>query len=213
MHIISATEEGETTASYLPPLLPPYVLALQNFCLRLLWWRSPSKNAPGFVALLKKVLKSLNRRLSYIFKGRNFFDVLRAGFFGDKGSARRWRPVYILIHLSTEARNPFITLFTGFIEAGLLLVLTFFFAAQWGGNLILTMIALVLLLVFVTLGRALGLFYVWLSSQVWGLTVVNCDDVDEIRGVLRIVCSMEGVLVCVDGAAYFGGMDGWKIWF
>ncbi|KAF2789757.1 hypothetical protein K505DRAFT_365321 [Melanomma pulvis-pyrius CBS 109.77] len=213
MQIISTTEEGETTALHLPPLLPPSVIALRNFYRRFLWWRSPSpasKNSPGFVALFNKVLKSLNRRLSYIFRGRNFFDVLYAGFFGDKGSARRWRPVYILIHLSTEARNPFITLLTGFIEAMLLLVLTFFFAAQWGGNLILTMTALILLLVFVTMGRALGLFYVWLSSQVWGLTVVNCDDVDELRGVLRIVCSMEGVLVCVNGATYFGGyrMDG-----
>ncbi|KAF2472613.1 uncharacterized protein BDR25DRAFT_15896 [Lindgomyces ingoldianus] len=125
-------------------------------------------------------------------------------------SARRWRPVYLLIHLSTEGRSPLITLFTGFMEAGLLLVLTFFFAAQWGGNLVITMIALVLLLVFITLGRALGLVYVWLSSQVWGLTVINCDNVDEIRGVLRIVCSMEGVLVVVNGATYFGGyrMDG-----
>ncbi|KAF2739839.1 hypothetical protein EJ04DRAFT_604311 [Polyplosphaeria fusca] len=106
--------------------------------------------------------------------------------------------------------RPFITLLTGFVEAGLLVVLTFFFAAQWGGNLKLTMVALILLLIFVTLGRALEFFYVWLSSRVWGLTVVDCDHVAEIRGVLRVVCSMKGVLVKVNGARYFGGcrMDG-----
>jgi hypothetical protein len=83
--------------------------------------------------------------------------------------------------------------------------LTFFFAAQWGGNLILTILALVLLLVFVTVGRALGLIYVWLSSNLWGLTGVNCDSVDKIRGVLRIVCSMKGILVCINGATYYEG--------
>lgn len=130
---------------------------------------------------------------------------MKAGLWGSTVSARRFRPVYILIHLSTQGRNPLITLFTGFIESGLLLALTFFFAAQWGGNLVLTIIALTLLLVFVTVGRALGLIYVWLSSNIWGLTVVNCDSVDEIRGVLRIVCSMEGVMVCVNGATYYEG--------
>jgi hypothetical protein len=136
--------------------------------------------------------------------------MIRAGFVGNTIAARRWRPVYLLIHLSTEGRNPLATLLTGFIEAILLLLLTLFFAAQWGGNLALTMVALVLLLVFITLGRALGLVYVWLSSQVWGLSVINCDSVDEIRGVLRIVCSMEEVLVRVNGATYYGGyrMDG-----
>ncbi|ORY10367.1 hypothetical protein BCR34DRAFT_567072 [Clohesyomyces aquaticus] len=52
--------------------------------------------------------------------------------------------------------------------------------------------------------------YVWLSGNVWGLTVVNCDCVDQISGLLRILCSMRGVLVVVNGATYFEGyrMDG-----
>ncbi|KAF2187028.1 hypothetical protein K469DRAFT_686241 [Zopfia rhizophila CBS 207.26] len=58
---------------------------------------------------------------------------------------------------STEGRNPLLTLIIGFIEAGLLLVLTFFFTAQWGDNLVIAMITLVLLLVFVPLGRTIGL--------------------------------------------------------
>ncbi|CAO2650069.1 Nn.00g013610.m01.CDS01 [Neocucurbitaria sp. VM-36] len=210
--IIDETTRGETTSTHLPPLLPPYILTLRHYVTRI-FRRGPSPNSPhylaGPVALFKQATKVVRRRLAYVFKGRNFFEMIHAGV-GRTSSARRWRPVYILIHLSIQGRNPLVTLLTGFIEAALLLVLTLFFAAQWGGNLVLTMIALVLLLVFVTLGRALGLIYVWLSSQVWGLTVVKCDSVDEIRGVLRIVCSMEGVLVCVNGATYYGGyrMDG-----
>lgn len=127
-------------------------------------------------------------------------------------SARRWRPLYILIQLTSEGRHPLHILFIGFIEAALLLLLTFIFSAQWGGNLVMTAFALALLLIFVTVGRALGLIYVWFSSKVWGLTVVNCDSVDEIRGVLSILCSMRGVLVVVNGATYFEGhrMDGRK---
>lgn len=164
------------------------------------------------MTFLRLGLKSFKYRLLYMSKrlGQNLCDVVRAGFYGNKGSARRWRPVYILIHLSKAGRNPFVALFVGFIEAALLLALTFFFAAQWGGNLLLTLYALILLLVFITLGRTLGPVYVWLSSKAWALTVIHCDDVDEIRGVLRIVCSMEDVLVRVNRATYFSGyrMDG-----
>lgn len=211
--IIDGPVDGETTFTHLPPLQPPYVLFMKRLAHRIFNPRSSSNTAHTShrpASLFRKATKLVSRRLAYVFRQDNFFEMLRAGFVGRTASARRWRPVYLLIHLSTEGRNPLVTLFTGFIEAALLLVLTLFFAAQWGGNLVLTMIALVLLLVFVTLGRALGLIYVWLSSQVWGLSVVNCDSVDEIRGVLRIVCSIEGVLVHVNGATYYEGfrMDG-----
>lgn len=143
------------------------------------------------------------------FVAGNFLAVLRAGFLRSS-HIPRWRPVYILLHLSTSARNPILTLVTGFMEAMILLGLTFFFASQWGGNLIITLFALIYLLIFTTLGRALGLVYVWLSSRIWGLTVVKCESVEELRGVSRILCSMEDVLVVVNGATYFGGhrMDG-----
>jgi hypothetical protein len=48
---------------------------------------------------------------------------------------------------------------TGFCEAALLLVLTFFFASQWGGNLYITSVALALMLIFITVGRALAIIY------------------------------------------------------
>ncbi len=120
-------------------------------------------------------------------------------------SARRHRPLIVMIHLSTSGRNVLITLFTGAVEAFLLLVLTFFFAAQWGGNLIITLYAMLLLVLFISMGRALGLAYVWISSKVWGLHVINCDEKEEVLGALRIVCSMTGVLVLVNGATFCDG--------
>ena len=132
-------------------------------------------------------------------------------------AARRYRPVIVLIHLSTEGRNVLKTLFTGFVEVILLLVLTFFFAAQWGGNLVITFLAMGLMVVFVTAGRAVGLIYVYVSAKVWGLHVVHCDEREEVRGVLRVMCSMTGVLVKVNGAAYCDGfrlndVDGFLAW-
>ncbi|KAK2762617.1 hypothetical protein FQN54_000790 [Arachnomyces sp. PD_36] len=207
--IVAGTAVGETTATHIPPLLPPTIGRLRSF---LFGSKTPSSTPTRGVpaktqqqpGIFRRVFNKVRRRLSFIFNRAHFIDFIHAGF-GNLASARRWRPVYILIHLSTEGRNPLMTLFTGFIEAALLLILTFFFAAQWGGNLVITMSALALLLVFITVGRALGFIYVWVSSQVWGLTVVNCDSVDEIRGVLRIIASMEGVLVKVNGATFFEG--------
>ena len=46
----------------------------------------------------------------------------------------RYRPLMILMHLSAEGRNPLITLFTGAVEGVILIVLTVFFEASWGGN-------------------------------------------------------------------------------
>jgi hypothetical protein len=135
---------------------------------------------------------------------QNPLSILRSGFANTE-AAPRWRPLVVLIHLSTQGRPQLRTLFTGFCEAALLLVLTFFFASQWGGNLYITSIALALLLIFITLGRALAIIYVWLSARTWGLHTINCDEQSEILGCLRIVCSMEGVLVVVNGAHYYGG--------
>ena len=164
-------------------------------------------------------LKTTSRSSKSKWRGRlyyfahNPFNFLTSGFFSTSDldlSARRWRPLIVLVHLEPEGRAKLFTLFTGFIEALLLLILTFFFAAQWGGNLYVTGIALLLLLIFITAGRALGVVYVMLSSKVWGLHVVHCDDHDDLRGCLRILCSMTGVLVQVNGASYFGGykLDG-----
>src|SRR5204862_2690474 len=71
--------------------------------------------------------------------------------------------------------------------------------------LYITAWALGLLLLFITVGRALALVYAWFSAQVWGLHVINCDETDEILGCLRIVCSMEDVLATVNEANYFNG--------
>lgn len=123
-------------------------------------------------------------------------------------AARRYRPLVILIHLSTSGRNVLKTLFTGLLEVVLLVVLTCFFAAQWGANLMITLYAMLILVAFITLGRMLGLIYVSLSAKVWGLHVINCDEDDEVRGVLRIICSMMDVLVLVNGATY---CDGYRV--
>lgn len=202
----------------MPPLLPPVILRSRLFAISI--WRKVTK---CFNRKNRRRSEHFNNhqyqsigvfqkfRLRFIFTWKNLWVVVRAGFRPSRQKhIQRWRPIYILLHLATSARNPILTLVTGFIEALLLLALTFFFAAQWGGNLFITVVALALLLLFTTIGRALGLIYVWMSSELWGLTVINCESKEEIRGMLRILCSMEDVLVIVNGATYFGGyrMDG-----
>ena len=49
-------------------------------------------------------------------------------------TAMRFRPMIVLMHLSTEGRNPLTTLFTGFVEGIILILLTIFMGASWGGN-------------------------------------------------------------------------------
>lgn len=136
-------------------------------------------------------------------------NAVKSGFLSlekkENLSARRYRPLVVLIHLSTESRSLPRTLLTGFIEAVLLLVLTFFFAAQWGGNLVITLIAMSLLLFFITVGRVVGFVYMHISIQTWGLHAINCDEPEQIKGSLRVLCAMKGVLVEVNGGIYFDG--------
>lgn len=193
-----------TTASKLPPLYPPFVSSIIMFFGRALplGWLGcePDDHPPR--GTMKDLIKA-----NFIFLRSVLtkpLDLVKSGFATTK-SARRWRPLVILIHLSTEGRPQLRTLLTGFVEAALLLVLTFFFASQWGGNLYITTWAIGLLLVFITLGRALALIYVYLSAQTWGLHVINCDESDEVRGCMRIICSMQEVLVICNGAYYFNG--------
>lgn len=132
-------------------------------------------------------------------------------------SARRYRPLIVLMHLSLSGRNPLATLFTGFVEGLILILLSIFLGAQWGRNLFILCYTILVLLIVVTAGRALGLWYVLQSSSTWGLHVLECETPRDIQGCLRILCSMKGVLVFVSGAYYFEGYrldvrDGWSSW-
>jgi len=207
---------NNTTATHLPPLYPPLLSRLVSIPHRLVA-RILGRNPRPLDHPSGAILNPLRERIEYI---RSIFrqpmETIRSGFMNTR-AAPRWRPLIILIHLSTVGRPQLKTLFTGFVEAALLLVLTFFFAAQWGGNLYITAWALGLLLLFITVGRALALMYVWFSAQVWGLHIINCDEPEEILGCLRIVCSMEDVLVTVNGANYFNGyrldyMESFRQW-
>ncbi len=125
--------------------------------------------------------------------------------FKTHNTAIRWRPLIVLAHLSTSGRNPLKTLFTGVVEGAVLLLLTFFFASQWAGNLVVTMYSLAYLLVAVSVARGLGLLYIKWSVRSAGLHVVECESEEEIYGSLRVLCSMKRLLVRVNGAWYFEG--------
>ncbi|KAF1997733.1 hypothetical protein P154DRAFT_605196 [Amniculicola lignicola CBS 123094] len=195
----------QTTATQLPPLYPPVISRFHTTRGHILKSIFPSYEPLPEEHPSSAITQSLKDKLDYVKSNfRNPLPMLKSGFT-DTAAAPRWRPLIVLIHLSTRGRPQLRTLLTGFCEAALLLVLTFFFAAQWGGNLFITVMALALLLVFITLGRALAIFYVWLSARTWGLHSINCDEQEDILGCLRIVCSMQGVLVTVNGAHYYDG--------
>ena len=61
------------------------------------------------------------------------------------------------------------------------------------------------LLVTITLGRALALWYVYRSAKLFGLHVIETQSPRQIIGCLRIICAMKDVLVLVNGAWYFEG--------
>ncbi|KAF1815351.1 hypothetical protein P152DRAFT_182987 [Eremomyces bilateralis CBS 781.70] len=198
------TASTNTTATTLPPLYYPLmskiVWTLSNFWAKLRKRQpSPPKHPQGAVVT---PLKDQIEYAKAIFRRPS--EILHSGF-KTTDAAPRWHPLIILVHLSTMGRPQLKMLFTGFVEAALLLILTFFFAAQWGGNLFITAWALGLLFIFITVGCALALVYVWLSAQVWGLHVINCDERTKIVGCLRILCSMEEELVEANGAHSFNG--------
>jgi hypothetical protein len=147
-------------------------------------------------------LKILSTRLQYIT--RKTVPFLLSGF-QNRDAAIRWRPLVVLVHLSTTGRNPLKTLFTGIVEGAVLLILTFFFSAQWAGNLVVTMYSVAYLLLAVSVARGLGLAYIKWSVRAAGLHLVECESVDEIYGTLRVLCSMRGLLVRVNGAWFFEG--------
>ncbi|KAL1630656.1 hypothetical protein SLS54_000527 [Diplodia seriata] len=88
---------------------------------------------------------------------------------------------------------------------------------RWGGNIFVVSYTIALLLVFVTGGRLLSLLYIWQSAKTLGLHVIECQTNAQISGSLRILCSMTGVLVVVNGAYYYDGhrldeRQGWNAW-
>ncbi|KAH7057288.1 hypothetical protein B0J12DRAFT_653990 [Macrophomina phaseolina] len=140
--------------------------------------------------------------------------------FSSKSSpdcARRWRPLTVLLHLTNSGRNPFAKLLTGLVEGSILLLLTVFFASQWGGNIFVVSYTIAMLLLIVTVGRLLSIMYIWRSAYFLGLHVIECQSNSQISGCLRILCSLPDVLVVVNGAYYYGGhclnlKPAWAAW-
>lgn len=79
----------------------------------------------GRTSFFTKVLKAILHPIDFLSNG-----------YGKGDQAHRWRPIIVLLHLGTEGRNFILTMLTGCIEALWYLTLTFFFSAQWGGNLL-----------------------------------------------------------------------------
>lgn len=155
--------------------------------------------------------------VQYPFK--NPLQFIRIGFSSatPPNSARRWRPLTVLLHLSSSGRNPFSKLLTGLMEGSILLLLTVFFASQWGGNIFVVSYTIAMLLVVVTVGRLMSIVYIWRSAYFLGLHVIDCQIKEQISGCLRILCSMSDVLVVVNGAYYYGGhrlelKPNWAAW-
>ncbi|KAL0261567.1 hypothetical protein SLS55_002997 [Diplodia seriata] len=94
---------------------------------------------------------------------------------------------------------------------------TFFEFVKSQCNIFVVSYTIALLLVFVTGGRLLSLLYIWQSAKTLGLHVIECQTNAQISGSLRILCSMTGVLVVVNGAYYYEGhrldeRQGWNAW-
>ena len=237
----SSTANGyllNTTETELPPLYPPMLTAIGHSIhrvrRRLFGGRStPSRKASSATSLplpssharpshshTQRLKTALNLLRTTIQKALTSpLQTLVAGFTNAplRTDAMRTRPLVILMHLSTEGRNPLVTLFTGFIEGLILIILTVFFGASWGGNLLILCYVMAILLVAITLGRALGLWYVWQSAKLFGLHVIETQSARQIIGCLRILCSMKEVLVSVNGSWWFEGhrLDeraGWDEW-
>lgn len=196
----------------LPPIYGPLLNSLKIMVRKI--FRSFSRSDAHDLELYEEVglFERIRNRLrlvpdSSLENFRHPSTLFKAGFTSGSApnAAMRWQPLVVLMHLSTGGRNPLMTLFTGLVEGLVLLFLTAFFAAQWGGNLFVMCYTTTTLLVAVTLGRALGLYYVTLSSQSWGLHIIETQDPTETRGCLRILCSMDEVLVKVNGSWFFEG--------
>ncbi|OCK85475.1 hypothetical protein K432DRAFT_377598 [Lepidopterella palustris CBS 459.81] len=142
-------------------------------------------------------LRSALAHLQFLYRNRR--DI-------RSWSPARRKPFTVLIHLTSEARSPFPMMFAGFLEGLILLSLTFFFGTFWGGNLMYTMIYLITTLTAVSLGRALGIVYVKWSEAANGFSVIECQDVMEVRGVLRVLAALnDDVMVEVNQAYYVQG--------
>ena len=228
-----------TTETELPPLHPPMLTAIGHWIhrswkrrvtaqsSRSTWSSSRATTLPvpashprvpqPHTQRFKASLDLLLMRTGIAIKSPTKF--LRAGFSKHplRTTAMRTRPLIILMHLSTEGRNPLMTLFTGFVEGLILIILTVFFGASWGGNLLILCYVMAILLVTITLGRGLGLWYVWRSARLFGLHVIETESARQIIGCLRILCSTKEVLVTVNGSWWFEGhrLDerlGWGDW-
>ena len=143
----------------LPPLHMPLQTtighALYRQCYRL-WMRMPRsrkgragreaslesldslmKKAPASTSIIQDVRESAHLVwIAFVSAAKAPGKWVLSGVSSDPKftTAMRFRPMIVLMHLSTEGRNPLTTLFTGFIEGIILILLTIFMGASWGGN-------------------------------------------------------------------------------
>lgn len=134
----------------MPPLYPPIIAVIESAVWRTIHAILPDHRPTHMPSRRKSAVQAniatrqkntVGRRWKVFLHGlRNPKQLFKQSFSLSKppAAARRWRPLYLLMHLSTSGRNPIWTLLTGLVEGFILIVLTVFFAAQWGTCLPLT---------------------------------------------------------------------------
>lgn len=142
-----ATSQKAPTAfveESMPPLYPPLIAKIESIMWKVVFAIVPffhpekpqhRRHSAAQPSIHTQEKNSASRRWKIFLNDvRNPKQFIKHAFARSEppAAARRWRPLYLLLHLSTAGRNPIWTLLTGFIQGFILIVLTVFFAAQWG---------------------------------------------------------------------------------
>lgn len=104
----------------------------------------------------------------------------------------------VVLRLSKDtfkARRPKTSIFLGYLQAVLLVLLTFLFGSIWAGTLFFTLVFVASFTTTIAFSRLLS---VWLCSWMEGvlsMTIIKCKDDNELEEIATVLAAMPGVLI------------------
>ncbi|KAF8538332.1 hypothetical protein BDD12DRAFT_981630 [Trichophaea hybrida] len=118
-------------------------------------------------------------------------------------------PTVVVLRLSAKSRqlSPVRTILKGYFQAMMLLSLTFLFASIVGSTLLWATLVVATIISSVSASRGLSLWISRLLVEAAQLTIIECTDNREMKGMARLLVSIPGLLIesKTDGYSYSGG--------
>ncbi|KAI5808335.1 hypothetical protein BZA77DRAFT_25423 [Pyronema omphalodes] len=166
-------------------------------------WKKRIPYHSRFNSLFRSCCRILRNVSSSTEVKRFFIRILRS----TKESWNTPPPLVVQLRLVSSGPHPFKIAILGLLRLIIIIPLTFLLSSIYGGKLYATFLFVSVFCIAIAVSRILSIAGAEFMARIHRLTIIECGNEAEMRGIERLLGSMPGVVI-----GKRRGWGGWKFW-